>query len=94
MFGLGTMVTTMAWNDTTNMLAAFQDGTFTVWYYPTAVLVDQDILPKTLLEKDSRYVLIGSILKHVLLKEYGHYWVLFIYYFINSKIYIYLFILK
>lgn len=44
----------MAWNDTTNMLAAFQDGTFTVWYYPTAVFVDQDILPKTLLEKDSR----------------------------------------
>ncbi|KAK3738527.1 hypothetical protein QZH41_012034, partial [Actinostola sp. cb2023] len=50
---LGTMITTMAWNDTTNMLAAFQDGNFTVWYYPTAVLVDQDILPKTLLEKDS-----------------------------------------
>lgn len=47
------MITSMAWNDTTNMLAAFQDGTFTVWYYPTAVLVDQDILPRTLLEKDS-----------------------------------------
>ncbi|XP_032237699.1 intraflagellar transport protein 80 homolog isoform X2 [Nematostella vectensis] len=50
---LGTMVTSMAWNDSTNMLAALQDGRFTVWYYPTAVFVDQDILPKTLLEKDS-----------------------------------------
>lgn len=50
----GTMITTMAWNDNTNMLAAFQDGKFIVWYYPSAVYVDQDILPKTLLEKDSR----------------------------------------
>lgn len=49
------MITTMAWNDNTNMLAAFQDGRFIVWYYPSAVYVDQDILPKTLLEKDSRY---------------------------------------
>ena len=46
----------MAWNDNTNMLAAFQDGRFIVWYYPSAVYVDQDILPKTLLEKDSRYL--------------------------------------
>ena len=36
------------------MLAALQDGKFTVWYYPSAVYVDQDILPLTLLEKDSR----------------------------------------
>lgn len=50
------MITTMAWNDNTNMLAAFQDGRFIVWYYPSAVYVDQDILPKTLLEKDSRYM--------------------------------------
>ena len=54
----GTMITTMAWNDNTNMLAAFQDGRFIVWYYPSAVYVDQDILPKTLLEKDSRYLCI------------------------------------
>lgn len=50
---LGTMITTMAWNDNTNMLSAFQDGRFIVWYYPSAVYVDQDILHKTLLEKDS-----------------------------------------
>ena len=55
-FFSGTMITTMAWNDNTNMLAAFQDGRFIVWYYPSAVYVDQDILPKTLLEKDSRYI--------------------------------------
>ena len=52
------MITTMTWNDNTNMLAAFQDGKFTVWYYPSAVYVDQDILPQTLLEKDSRSVLL------------------------------------
>lgn len=50
---LGTMITTVAWNDKTNMLAAFQDGRFIVWYYPSAVYVDQSILSKTLLEKDS-----------------------------------------
>ena len=55
---VGTMITTMTWNDNTNMLAAFQDGKFTVWYYPSAVYVDQDILPQTLLEKDSRSVLL------------------------------------
>ena len=48
------MITTMAWNNNTNMLSAFQDGRFIVWYYPSAVYVDQDILHKTLLEKDSR----------------------------------------
>ena len=46
----------MMWNDSTSMLAAFQEGKFTVLYYPSAVYVDQDILPQTLLEKDSRSV--------------------------------------
>ena len=47
------MITSMAWNDSANMLAAFQDGLFTVWCYPEAVLVDEDILSKTLITKDS-----------------------------------------
>ena len=48
------MVTSMSWNDSSNMLAAFQDGIFTVWCYPEAVLVDQDSLTDTLITKDSR----------------------------------------
>lgn len=50
---LGTMITSMAWNDSANMLAAFQDGVFTVWCYPEAVFVDQEMLSKTLITKDA-----------------------------------------
>eukprot|EP00057_Strongylocentrotus_purpuratus_P035142 XP_797867.3 PREDICTED: intraflagellar transport protein 80 homolog [Strongylocentrotus purpuratus] len=42
---LGNMVTSFAWNDTTNVLVALQDGKFTMWYYPNAVYVDKDQLP-------------------------------------------------
>ena len=51
-----TMVSTMAWNDNTNLLAAIADSKFTVWYYPNVAFVDSDILPKTMLRKDQRYV--------------------------------------
>eukprot|EP00794_Sanderia_malayensis_P011126 gene11126-12297_t len=47
-----TMVSTMAWNDNVNMLAAIADSKFTVWYYPTVAFIDSDVLPKTLLQKD------------------------------------------
>ncbi|XP_077987595.1 intraflagellar transport protein 80 homolog [Glandiceps talaboti] len=50
---LGTMIGSLSWNDTTNILAALQDGKLTVWYYPNAVYVDKDLLPKTILEKDA-----------------------------------------
>ncbi|XP_066476289.1 intraflagellar transport protein 80 homolog isoform X2 [Tiliqua scincoides] len=52
-FKIGTMVHTLAWNDTCNILCGLQDTRFTVWYYPNAVYVDKDLLPKTLYEKDA-----------------------------------------
>ncbi|XP_015262731.1 PREDICTED: intraflagellar transport protein 80 homolog [Gekko japonicus] len=50
---IGTMVHTLAWNDTCNILCGLQDTRFTVWYYPSVVYVDKDLLPKTLYEKDA-----------------------------------------
>lgn len=52
----GTMIQSMAWNDTHNMLAALADGRFTVWYYPNCVYVDKDLLGRTIFSKDSRFV--------------------------------------
>ena len=52
---LGTMIQSLAWNDSTNMLSAMADGKFKVWYSPNTVYVDRDLLPKTVFEKDSRY---------------------------------------
>ncbi|XP_071377336.1 intraflagellar transport protein 80 homolog [Centroberyx affinis] len=49
---IGTMVHTMAWNDTANILCGIQDNQFTVWYYPSAVFTDKELLPKTLYMKD------------------------------------------
>jgi len=54
---MGGMVTTLAWHDQTNMLAAIHDGQFTVWYYPGAVYIDSDLLPKSLVQKDGRFIL-------------------------------------
>ncbi|KAH3805332.1 hypothetical protein DPMN_133632 [Dreissena polymorpha] len=50
------MIMSLAWNDNTNMLAALADGKFTVWYYPSAVYVDRDLLPRTVFEKEARLV--------------------------------------
>ncbi|KAJ7324970.1 hypothetical protein JRQ81_017990 [Phrynocephalus forsythii] len=50
---IGTMVHTVAWNDTCNILCGLQDTCFIIWYYPSAVYVDKDLLSKTLYEKDA-----------------------------------------
>ncbi|KAH3859891.1 hypothetical protein DPMN_102712 [Dreissena polymorpha] len=50
------MIMSLAWNDNTNMLSALADGKFTVWYYPSAVYVDRDLLPRTVFEKEARWV--------------------------------------
>ncbi|XP_041261975.1 intraflagellar transport protein 80 homolog isoform X2 [Onychostruthus taczanowskii] len=50
---IGTMVQSLAWNDSCNILCGIQDSRFTVWYYPNTVYVDKDLLPKTLYEKDA-----------------------------------------
>ncbi|EGW14558.1 Intraflagellar transport protein 80-like [Cricetulus griseus] len=50
---LGTMVHTLAWCDSCNILCGLQDTRFTVWYYPNTIYVDREILPKTLYERDA-----------------------------------------
>uniref|UniRef100_A0A673BIA5 Uncharacterized protein n=1 Tax=Sphaeramia orbicularis TaxID=375764 RepID=A0A673BIA5_9TELE len=49
---IGSMVHSMAWNDSANILCGIQDNQFTVWYYPSAVFIDKELLPKTLYIKD------------------------------------------
>ncbi|XP_056139215.1 intraflagellar transport protein 80 homolog [Lampris incognitus] len=49
---IGTMVHTMKWNEAANILCGIQENQLTVWYYPTAVFIDKDLLPKTLYIKD------------------------------------------
>ncbi|TMS07418.1 Intraflagellar transport protein 80-like protein [Larimichthys crocea] len=51
---IGSMVHCMAWNDGANILCGVQDNQLTVWYYPSAVFTDKDLLPKTLYIKDGR----------------------------------------
>ncbi|KAL8593908.1 hypothetical protein ACOMHN_048345 [Nucella lapillus] len=50
---LANMIHMMTWNDETNMLAAMTDGKIHVWYYPNAVYVDAELLPRTVAEKDT-----------------------------------------
>ncbi|XP_022625446.1 intraflagellar transport protein 80 homolog [Seriola dumerili] len=49
---IGSMVHSMAWNDAANILCGIQDNQFTVWYYPSTVFTDKELLPKTLYIKD------------------------------------------
>lgn len=49
---IGTMVHCMAWNDSANILCGIQDNQFTVWYYPSVVFVDKELLPQTLFVKE------------------------------------------
>ncbi|XP_041850740.1 intraflagellar transport protein 80 homolog [Melanotaenia boesemani] len=50
---IGSMVHSMAWNDSTNILCGIQDNQLTVWCYPSVVFTDKELLPKTLYIKDS-----------------------------------------
>ncbi|XP_076590790.1 intraflagellar transport protein 80 homolog isoform X2 [Chaetodon auriga] len=50
---IGSMVHSMAWNDAANILCGVQDNQLTVWYYPSAVFTDKNLLPKTLHIKDA-----------------------------------------
>ncbi|XP_054901538.1 intraflagellar transport protein 80 homolog [Poeciliopsis prolifica] len=49
---IGSMVHSMAWNDSANILCGIQDIQFTVWYYPGVVFTDKDLLPRTIYTKD------------------------------------------
>lgn len=63
---IGSMVHTMAWNDAANILCGVQDDQLTVWYYPSAVFTDRDLLAKTLYNKDgSEFSRAPTILSYV-----------------------------
>ncbi|PWA20251.1 hypothetical protein CCH79_00003920 [Gambusia affinis] len=49
---IGSMVHSMAWNDCANILCGIQDIQFTVWYYPSVVFTDKELLPRTIYIKD------------------------------------------
>ncbi|XP_077396712.1 intraflagellar transport protein 80 homolog isoform X2 [Festucalex cinctus] len=49
---IGSMIHSMAWNNAANILCGVQDNQLTVWYYPNAVFIDKELLPKTLYAKD------------------------------------------
>jgi hypothetical protein len=50
------MVDCICWNDESNMMVAIGNGKLQIWYYPNAAFVDRDALPKTMFEKEARYV--------------------------------------
>ncbi|XP_070399693.1 intraflagellar transport protein 80 homolog isoform X2 [Nothobranchius furzeri] len=49
---IGSMVHSMAWNDSANILCGIQDHQFTVWYDPGVVFTDKELLSKILYIKD------------------------------------------
>ncbi|KAH7717435.1 WD40 repeat [Aphelenchoides avenae] len=50
---LGSLVTNITFNNTTNMLAAFQDRKLVVWTVPSVVFTDKEMLPKTMIELET-----------------------------------------
>ncbi|XP_070538600.1 intraflagellar transport protein 80 homolog [Ptychodera flava] len=71
---LGTMIGSLCWNDSANILAALQENKLAVWYYPNAVYVDKDLISKTMLEKDASEFgknpyLVGFRSNHVIIRR-------------------------
>ena len=52
---LSTVVSSVKWNDSTDILLAIADGKISVWYYPYVVFVDRDLLPMTKQVNDDMY---------------------------------------
>mmetsp|Transcript_15398 Transcript_15398/g.39727 ORF Transcript_15398/g.39727 Transcript_15398/m.39727 type:complete len:773 (-) Transcript_15398:1613-3931(-) len=48
---LCTMIESISWHDSWCTLAALSNNKLTVWYYPTTIFVDPEILPKTRTER-------------------------------------------
>eukprot|EP01063_Lacrimia_lanifica_P000259 TRINITY_DN10127_c0_g2_i1.p1 TRINITY_DN10127_c0_g2~~TRINITY_DN10127_c0_g2_i1.p1 ORF type:complete len:778 (+),score=341.25 TRINITY_DN10127_c0_g2_i1:60-2393(+) len=44
---LAAMVSSMKWNDQSEVLIALADLKLVIWYYPSVVFIDKDLLPKT-----------------------------------------------
>lgn len=50
---VATMVTSICWNDSCNMLATVSDHRLCFWYYPAIAYVDQELLLKTVHNRES-----------------------------------------
>eukprot|EP00041_Stephanoeca_diplocostata_P034393 m.1171186 g.1171186 ORF g.1171186 m.1171186 type:complete len:779 (+) comp24512_c0_seq6:118-2454(+) len=50
---LGTMVESMMWHDTWSILAALSNGKLSVWYIPSVVFIDPDIVAQTRADQDA-----------------------------------------
>ena len=50
--GLGVMIHCVMWNDTCNMLVGLRDTLLTVYYYPSTLFVDKELLQKNTEEID------------------------------------------
>jgi intraflagellar transport protein 80 len=51
-YKIGSIIETFAWNDDSDLLIAIMDSKLIIWYYPSAIFVDQDIAPLARFEKD------------------------------------------
>eukprot|EP01012_Entosiphon_sulcatum_P005298 TRINITY_DN1232_c0_g1_i1.p2 TRINITY_DN1232_c0_g1~~TRINITY_DN1232_c0_g1_i1.p2 ORF type:complete len:816 (-),score=154.57 TRINITY_DN1232_c0_g1_i1:3038-5239(-) len=49
---LATMVASVKWNDYSEILVAIADNKLVVWYYPSVVFIDRDLLPRTRITRD------------------------------------------
>ncbi|KAJ3371974.1 Intraflagellar transport protein 80 [Kappamyces sp. JEL0680] len=49
---MGNMVDSFAWNDDNDLLVAIMDSKLVVWYYPSAIFVDEDIVPLARSERE------------------------------------------
>ena len=51
---MGTMCDSAVWNDATDMLATMIDQKLVVWYFPTCLFIDKDLVPLTKFVKEGR----------------------------------------
>lgn len=49
---LSTMMNSVCWNDHTNMLCGIQDNKLMIWYYPSVISIDKELMSQTVYEKD------------------------------------------
>ena len=47
-----TMVTSICWNDSCNVLASISDHKLSIWYHPAVAYIDQDLVNKTVITRE------------------------------------------
>lgn len=59
------MVHNIKFNDSTNMLIGLQDSKLLLWCYPSTAYVDKELLPKTVVQKETTYDCFFVNLKYI-----------------------------